>query len=477
MTKPKKTSKKPETLDSSQESELFNQKNEVYAGEGDSALEKLEDKSEIEFARTNLSFLAREVVDTNTREEIDDLIKNEKFGKAIDILSNEEKLKLRLDRLDRFRNIYQRWGGGNSSISDPLERFDDYIDEFIIEEENENGKATYRIKTFEEYLDEEPSDNPLKKLWNRVRHPIEFFRYQFGLRYKEEMKLYQLSKRVGGKLKERAEGMVEKATDTRERIHDATRTKEFIYTKEVLSTQTKNLSKNLKHLFTRLRTGEIKSMAELTKLKGDALREPVKMIESVIKKNPEHAAKIAPKLGFITKIGAKKMIAFSIGQHMFDWMRDKDSFEAKHAALETSKIIPVWGTLLEGYEAIRDNGQMDLAEKKKKWASVGISLGIDVATLATGGWAAIARLAKAPKAIKAIKGARAINKARILKGGKVAATQTVKGFGISSLVGVSFAAIYSQLFPEGKIMEIGTNLALNQLSPEQRRLVEMSGKF
>ncbi len=410
--------------------------------------------------------LAGEVVTDETRREMTEFVEGDGLKELLANASDKEKLEKEIALAKSLKSTYKKHSklanwvfGVKNKGGNPAENINNIMDKFVVEEDDEEGK--YRKKTFMEYLGEEDSKNPFKKLWQGIKHPFKFAGYILGARYvkkmiagKEVMILAGKAKEAGAKLAEKGKDIGKKAVAAKNTMKEVSRSKEFLYVKNVLTSTMKNMSGNLKTLFLKIRSGKITNPKEIAKLKEMAVGKSGKNLTKLAQKYPDEMAKLAPKFKLIPRVSVKGMVYFSLGRLAFDWMKGGENFEKKQAVWETAKVVPFLGTILESYDAV--NGD-------SSWKEVALSAGIDAATLATGGWAAIARLAKAGKAMKAIKAVRTVKKVQIartaLQGSKNAAKGIVKGMSTRGLIGLGFGAIYNQLFPDGKIVEVATGFA------------------
>ncbi len=438
-----------------------------------------------------------------SKEERETLAKyNQEWG-------DETKLQKRLDNLESLQKDGDKLKGflgkkGSKGIPES-ELFDRLLDKYTV---RDSGGS--RFYSFEEVIGESESTNPFKKLWMIITHPMEYFKYmQIKKRFEKELLLCRTGREIGGKIKEKVDKGVHLVREAKEGVRNVMDPlKENPATKTAVRSLTTKFKEQSKLIFKHGRKVSPDQIAHETKtLMNQISREGIEKGKGSFYK----AVQKGKMPGFTIKTTGKYMVIEVLSRGLLDAIRS-GSLGNFPETISNSNIwieaIPGVGSFKSVKRLFTNNGDplwAKLTEAGVNLVGDGILIAGIVGSVVTFGASGAAGVAGRAALVSGAKGLikkqvlkqslknvaeKGITKVATKEGRKELAKGALKGSG-KALKGSGKVALqtgkftltmslleeaFQRFFPTEKVTTVATNIALDQLNPQQRRLVDMGIK-
>ncbi|MCF7812257.1 hypothetical protein K9M59_01495 [Candidatus Gracilibacteria bacterium] len=489
------------------------EKNETLIEKQEKKIEQQEAPEKLDFIRRSLNSLALDVLDDRVKNQAQELIHNDKIDEAWHLLENEEQLKTRLDRLQDMKNNYEKYenilrkfniagGGSAGAVLDTL------TENFLVEDPK-TGK--FRMRSWGEMA----KDRFLEKweddgLWSVFTGSWEVLKmslaYKSLKKYEKELILYKTGKEVGGAMKEKVEEVsitVNEAKNTAQNVLEPI--KENPATREASRNAMGKFKEKMKNIFRHKRTVDpLQLKNEIQQLSQETIR------EGMTKGKLSFVKQFAGKHGFTFRTSGKFIAVEVLSKGLLESLRTGDISAFPETITSSSVLMeaipgvgswksverlfsdngdPFWTKILDaGMNVVGDGillagiigaiptlggslaagtaGRMGIVGAGKQILKTGMKSGLKT-TLKEGGEKLVTK--KLGKQIFKEGTEEIIEK----KGKQGFLKEIVKSTGKWTLTGHMLEEAFGVLFPEGTVTRVATDIALDQLPPQQRRLVQM----
>lgn len=477
--------------------------------------EMKETPEKLSFIRNALNGLALNVLDDRVRGKAQELINNDKVDEAWKVLENEEQLKSQLDKLDKlkldygkYKHLLSRPKGESGFFSE--ESFDSFVDGMLIEDEK-TGKWKMRslpsilLEKFQAEWENEGVWGVFTGTWESIKA---LGKYLSLKRYEKELVLAKTGFEVGGEMKKRVEEVRVNVHDAKETIHNITDPlKENPITKSATRNVVSRLKESGKSLFKNGKT--INSQEFLTETKtlfNKTISEGVQMGKgSFIKEIAQHKVP-----GMNLRMSGKFIAVEVLSRSLLEAIRTGNLGDFPETLMSSNTWIeaipgvgswhsvkrlfsdngdPLWAKVLDAGMNVVGDGMLVAGIVGSVFtfgASGAAGVGGRAALIAGGRKLLRTFTMKEIKStikkqgIKALskeageevfeEGAKAVVKQQ---GKKSFLKEVVLSTGKWTLGMHAMEEIFQQIFPDGYVTNVVTDIALDQLTPQQRRLVEM----